>query len=346
MQCYLCGIELNDDNKSREHIIPNALGGKITSSDLLCKKCNNDTGILEESLCRALNFFINSLEIKRGRGKNPTVRAMTSSGKKVLIDPGFKVRLSTSYERLNKKTIVFSCSNKDAARKELTKLSKKYPNINVEEELNKAIIKKETLDSMIYFDLTLTAEALRAITKIILNYSLYKGIKVSNIKKYVNFIKGNSENDVIKMYHNSPIYFYNDNIISVVSVLGSKEQKKIVGYIQMFNFYRFYTILDDDYNGDDFEYPLYFYPQKIEQENIKIKKGIFKENENLELNYDKLKQEINKVISVINRKLHIDRMWAETWEELKEKFPQSEESYFTEEMVNFISRRMAEKYLS
>lgn len=44
MKCYLCNIELNENNKSIEHIIPQSIGGKLKSKDILCKDCNSKFG--------------------------------------------------------------------------------------------------------------------------------------------------------------------------------------------------------------------------------------------------------------------------------------------------------------
>ena len=42
--CWLCETLLTEENRSREHIIPAALGGKRTVADFLCRRCNNSTG--------------------------------------------------------------------------------------------------------------------------------------------------------------------------------------------------------------------------------------------------------------------------------------------------------------
>ena len=42
--CWICETLLTDDNRSREHIIPEALGGRRTINNFLCRRCNNTTG--------------------------------------------------------------------------------------------------------------------------------------------------------------------------------------------------------------------------------------------------------------------------------------------------------------
>ena len=44
MHCWLCHALLTSENRSQEHIILKALGGKRTVDDFLCRRCNNSTG--------------------------------------------------------------------------------------------------------------------------------------------------------------------------------------------------------------------------------------------------------------------------------------------------------------
>lgn len=41
MKCVYCEENINIENKSKEHIIQNALGGLLESYDICCEKCNN-----------------------------------------------------------------------------------------------------------------------------------------------------------------------------------------------------------------------------------------------------------------------------------------------------------------
>lgn len=39
-ECIICGIPLNNENKSKEHIIHNAIGGSLEDEGIYCKTCN------------------------------------------------------------------------------------------------------------------------------------------------------------------------------------------------------------------------------------------------------------------------------------------------------------------
>lgn len=69
--CYLCGQTLTDCNSSEEHIIPNAIGGKLKAK-ILCKDCNSKFGnTIDSKLAESLLSFSNWLNVDRTRGQTP-----------------------------------------------------------------------------------------------------------------------------------------------------------------------------------------------------------------------------------------------------------------------------------
>ncbi|KAA2239897.1 HNH endonuclease [Chitinophaga agrisoli] len=72
MQCYSCNTTLNRRNKSIEHIIPNAIGGKRKAYNLLCKTCNEAFGqTIDNVLAAQLGRFGYLLNIPLDRGTHP-----------------------------------------------------------------------------------------------------------------------------------------------------------------------------------------------------------------------------------------------------------------------------------
>ena len=39
-KCVICGVPLDSQNKSKEHIIHNAIGGSLEDDGIYCKMCN------------------------------------------------------------------------------------------------------------------------------------------------------------------------------------------------------------------------------------------------------------------------------------------------------------------
>lgn len=74
--CYLCGQQLTDKNKSLEHIIPNALGGRLKSKDILCKTCNSKMGeVIDTELVKV--FMPLNMAIKPKRDRDSTQKIKT-----------------------------------------------------------------------------------------------------------------------------------------------------------------------------------------------------------------------------------------------------------------------------
>ena len=72
-KCVLCDTELIGEAQSREHVIPESLGGRKRTSMALCRQCNSTTGHeWDAELERQLRGF--SLIVFP-----PTIHAATSS---------------------------------------------------------------------------------------------------------------------------------------------------------------------------------------------------------------------------------------------------------------------------
>ena len=67
--CGICNELLTDENDSKEHVIPNALGGRRVVRGFLCRPCNNRAGSeWDAPLITALQHFSILLGVRRTRG--------------------------------------------------------------------------------------------------------------------------------------------------------------------------------------------------------------------------------------------------------------------------------------
>lgn len=65
-ECYICGSAIGKANSALEHIIPNFLGGKISSRAFICKTHNNTLSSVDNTLL-SLTIFANQLNVERDR---------------------------------------------------------------------------------------------------------------------------------------------------------------------------------------------------------------------------------------------------------------------------------------
>ena len=69
--CALCNVEIAEQNDSKEHIIPNSIGGRKKVKGFICKDCNNKSGReWDDALAQQFNPLSLLLGIKRERKKS------------------------------------------------------------------------------------------------------------------------------------------------------------------------------------------------------------------------------------------------------------------------------------
>jgi len=103
--CYLSGDVITNDNKTDEHIIPNALNGHLTSAKVLTSDSNLALGNSIDSKFDAIfDIFTSQLDFRRDRGRNPnfTVTDITTNEKYVLSDSKISP-IKPFYDEVNSK---------------------------------------------------------------------------------------------------------------------------------------------------------------------------------------------------------------------------------------------------
>lgn len=84
-KCYLSGELITPENSSSEHIIPDFLGGRITSKRLMTKKWNEKLGYtIDAELSRQIKLM-NFVPL-RTRGKKKIILMYGDDGQKYLYD--------------------------------------------------------------------------------------------------------------------------------------------------------------------------------------------------------------------------------------------------------------------
>lgn len=98
--CIICGLPIVE--KSVEHIIPEAIGGKLTI-DTVCKTCNSKLG--EKIDCKLTESLLfqwvrKTLEIKNRDGKTPTLHEFyrDNQGNRIIIKRGDGITMPEYYD--------------------------------------------------------------------------------------------------------------------------------------------------------------------------------------------------------------------------------------------------------
>ena len=141
--CALCQTPLTKANRTKEHIIPNAIGGRKKVRNFICKRCNDKTGEKWDSaLANQLQPFCTMLGIRRAEGNNRPFPVETVSGRKLVWNPDGSLTIAEpKFEKHivgNKTHVTIHAKSMNDFRKMLSGMTQKYTHLNFEELMSRA----------------------------------------------------------------------------------------------------------------------------------------------------------------------------------------------------------------
>ncbi|UKA11389.1 HNH endonuclease [Photobacterium damselae] len=260
--CYLTGEQINESNKSLEHIIPNALGGVLTHRYVLThdsnQKLNSD---IDEEFNSIFESVHQRIALKKDRGKLGGIKAfhrdfgkniIVRNGKCYPIEPFFDSKTNIVYAKDNKMGVSYS---KYIARKE-----------NVEADLIKVVTDMTgQFEVKFGFDNSIFKKGL---AKIAAGFATYHGVSRDNLCGIIDLNNNKFKDDILIAPYlpttNEESYFeeniHNSNYYTMHSLVlfGNSKDKLLYCYVELFSTYQYFIILNDNYEGDDI-YKNYFH---------------------------------------------------------------------------------------
>tara|TARA_R100001460_G_scaffold44235_5_gene80973 strand:+ start:155 stop:577 length:423 start_codon:yes stop_codon:yes gene_type:complete len=86
-RCLLCEEFISTEIDSREHLIPNSIGGRKKVSGFLCVSCNSKSGdSWDSALAHQMNPLSLFFRISRERGDAPSQKFQTTSGREWVLN--------------------------------------------------------------------------------------------------------------------------------------------------------------------------------------------------------------------------------------------------------------------
>jgi hypothetical protein len=323
--CYVCDCEITEKNTYREHIILNALGGKLVSSSIICNNCAKEFDSIDTSLSKQLNFAGLMLDIKRDRGTNPPIKVKKDiTGEEFLLKAGGKPFPVRPIIKENQRDggIFIQAKDENEMRTILNGLKRKNTFLqdkDIEEIISQAVRKQEYFDQPITINIELDNTTFRAICKMIISFYMQNGGNRENISHLLPYILGDiRENCVFYYYPDRTLTTSNDSfkILHQLFIKGNSTEKIIYGYVELFSTFKFLVLLSNDYDGNDFCTSYSFDVMKrakIEPTiNLDLcKNGILKIKESQAKNINKFKDALTEFICFTDEKQskkHISNM--------------------------------------
>ena len=261
MACAFCAKPLINTNASKEHIFPNALGGRKTIANFICTDCNKTTGAnWDKALVEQLRPLCTKLNIKRVDGRNQPFPVETISDRKLTVWPDGSMTLAKPVfdERdLGDKTAIkIQARSMKELKRMVTGLQGKHPQIDVDEMLRNATYEREYSAEPYAISLEFGGPlAGRSVVKSCLALAYDAGLNIDRCEHAKSYLLADggacfgyfNEYDVVK---NRP----ERTFFHCVHVCGDPARKQILAYAEYFGWKRIVACLSSKYTGETFSH--------------------------------------------------------------------------------------------
>ncbi len=262
--CMICGTEIIDDSADEtvrdtfEHLFPESIGGRKGVKGFIHRGCNSTTGSTwDTDLARQLQPLCLMFDIARQRGATPALPVVTTADERVTIGPGGQLRWTNpKFEKTTNSggQTAYSVGARDLkeARKMLSGLKKKHPEINVEAELAEAKVQDTYLDGLVHHELNFGGSVSgRSIIKSCLAIAFANSIEWTLCNHAVPYIRDAAAEPCFG-------YFQERDLVSgrqpgmplhCLAVHANPSSGLILCYAEYFGIQRIVACLGDSYTG-------------------------------------------------------------------------------------------------
>ena len=258
--CAFCKTPFTKDNDSREHLIPNAIGGRRAVARFICKSCNDKRGATwDRALTDQLKSLCTLLNIKRDRGSVRPLRVQTVTGETLQLHADGHLTLPHTIVTQQRTADQIAIQIKAPSTKEFKKavrgLARKYPQLDVTTALQEATAARKYNTNPWHIPLHLGGvEAGRSIIKSLVALAACAGIDLTDLEHAQEYLFSDGEpcfgycNDVDVVVNRPDGMFFH-----CVGISGDPETKQILGYVEYFGCLRIVACLSSTYEGESFQ---------------------------------------------------------------------------------------------
>ncbi len=206
--CILCNSQITSANDSKEHVIPQSIGGRKKVSGFLCQRCNSKAGeTWDAKLASQYNWFAVMLNIKREFNTPPPANLVkTASGQGYRVHPDGKMSLDkplvTEERTSNGRRISVTARSLAEARDILKNIQRKYPEVAIEEALASANISTTYLNEPVTTTFEFCGElAGRSIVKTAMAMAFKMGINPRECDFALSYLKDSAATPAFAEFH-------------------------------------------------------------------------------------------------------------------------------------------------
>ena len=275
--CALCGAELIGKTRSKEHVIPNSIGGRLKTSGFICSTCNNTKGeSWDAELAKQLNWFSLSLGISRERGEPPSQKVRTVDGRQLTLLPDGSFSPGSSYSEEDidgQKRISIIAGSVAEATKRLEGVSRKYPSFNKDHALSELEVKTDYLDSPLSVEFSIGGgKAGRSLVKTAVAFASHCGVPHKDFSRALNYLLDDQAEPPFGHAYLSDLVIGREllPIFHCVSVKSDRSKDRLWAYIEYYGLFRVIVLISDHYTGVDVDKTYALDPVTGQQLNVAI----------------------------------------------------------------------------
>ena len=259
-KCALCDVEITKNNDTKEHIIPNAIGGREKIKGFICRACNSTSGdSWDKELAKQLNPLSLLFDIKRERGEVKPSKFTTTKGEKITLRANGTMTLGNSSCRqtpiegggtqFSGKTQTMS-----QAKDMLQNMKKKYPDLDIDSISGSLKENSIYCKDEIVFDIFFGGhEAGCSLIKSAVAWAFKSGISLEDCDEAIYYLKNPNAEKCFGYFYKSDLVKNRKKGVPIhcISVKGCSETKQLIAYIEYFGIYRIIIRLGSNYQGKD-----------------------------------------------------------------------------------------------
>jgi len=256
-RCALCDDPLTATNDSSEHVILNAIGGRLEIRGFICKPCNDRTGrTWDAALASQLNGLCLLFSVTRDRGAPPPMAISTTAGEKLVMrhEGGLTAAKPTFSRTETPQGVRFELSVRTMAeaRKMLTGLKRKHPDIDVEGLIASAQVTRSYPEGALMQSFKVGGEdAGRSLVKSCLALAAEAGVSMASCGEALDYLRRPGAQPPFGWYYQADLVGGRSKgtPLHCVSVRADPRTGLVLGYVEFFGFHRAVVCLGRGYDG-------------------------------------------------------------------------------------------------
>jgi HNH endonuclease len=257
MPCMICGDPITPGTDSKDHAIPNSVGGWLKVPDFVHADCDNQAGeTWDAELSKQMHALCLIFGVVRERGETQPLKTVTTAGEKLTIQPDGSLKLTdpkfSKTPTEQGAAISFTARDEKEARTMLTGLKRTFPNLDVEGLLAQAERVTSYPEGLVHHEFTFGGEqGGRSMVKTAAAFARYLGVPTTACDVAAAYLRDEKAKPpfgyyfVADLIENRPIGVP----FHCVAVSGDPQTGLLLAYVEYFGAVRIVACLSENYGG-------------------------------------------------------------------------------------------------